>query len=53
MEVNINEWTYWNRKDDGTCCLDGCYCNDVNGNGCESCPVTICYCHYDDGCPNE
>lgn len=49
--MDNNWWTYWNRKDDGACCLDGCDCN--NADGCESCPVTICYCHYDDGCPNE
>ena len=48
--MDNNWWTYWNRKDDGACCLDGCDCN--NADGCESCPVTICYCHYD-GCPNE
>lgn len=31
----------WNRKKDGSCCLNGCSC--LHENGCECCPVEMCY----------
>lgn len=33
----------WNRKQDGSCCLNGCLC--LHEGGCDGCPTETCYSH--------